>query len=61
MKKYATEEKIGFLYESSITQEELIKVNKLLSKFNEDDIELINQVCDINFKVGFRVGVELIR
>ena len=42
MKKYSIKEKIGFLYESSITQKELIKVNKLLSKFNEDDIELIN-------------------
>ena len=59
-KEYTTTEKIGFLYDSSIRQEEIEKIDEVLEKFNEDDIDLINRACEINFKIGFRVASELL-
>ena len=47
MKQYTTEEKIGFLQETSITCKEIIELNKLLNKFDENDMELINKACNI--------------
>lgn len=35
MKQYTTEEKIGFLQETSMTCKEIIELNKLLDKFDE--------------------------
>lgn len=61
MKEYTINEKIGKLYDMSIKQSECCEINKLLSKFDEDDMELINKVCEINFKIGFRVAIELLR
>ncbi|MGL6186081.1 MAG: hypothetical protein ACRC1T_11960 [Clostridium chrysemydis] len=59
MRKYTTTEKIGKLYDMTINQNEVKEINNLLSSFDEDDMELINRVCEINFKIGFRVANEL--
>lgn len=61
MKEYTTTEKIGMLYEMSIKSSENSEINKLLDKFNEDDMELINKACEINFRIGFRVATELLK
>lgn len=60
MREFTTEEKIGRLYDMSISQKEVERVNELLSKFDEYDMKLISEVCDINFKIGFRVASELL-
>ena len=59
-KEYTTTEKIGFLYDSSIRADEANVINDLLDKFSDDDICLINRICEINFKIGFRVASELL-
>lgn len=59
--QYTVTEQIGFLYEANIKANELMLINELLSKFNDDDIELINQACEINFKVGFRAATEILK
>jgi len=59
--QYTITEQIGFLYDANIKASELTLINKLLSKFSDDDIELINQVCEINFKVGFRAATEILK
>ena len=59
--RYTTEEKIGFLQETSMTCKEIIELNKLLDKFDESDMELINKACNINFKIGFRAAAELMK
>lgn len=61
MKEYTTTEKILKLYEMSIKSSENNEINELLDTFNDDDMELINKVCEINFKIGFRVATELIK
>lgn len=61
MKEYTITEKIGKLYDMSIKPSECCEINQLLGKFNEDDMELINKVCEINFKIGFRVATELLK
>lgn len=59
-KEYTTTEKFIFLYDSSIRQEEIEKIDEVLEKFNEDDMDLINRACEIHFKIGFRVASELL-
>lgn len=59
-KEYTTTEKFGFLYDSTIKPEEVEKIGEVLEKFNEDDMDLINKACEINFKIGFRVASELL-
>lgn len=61
MREYTTTEKIQKLYDMSIKERENREINELLDKFNEDDIELINKVCEINFRIGFRVASELLK
>lgn len=61
MREYTTSEKIGMLYDMSIKENESREINELLGKFNENDMKLINKVCDINFKIGFRVAMELLK
>lgn len=61
MIEYTTTKKIGMLYDMSIKEHENREINELLDKFNEDDMELINRVCEINFKIGFRVASELLK
>lgn len=61
MREYTTTEKIGMLYDMSIKERENREINELLDKFNNDDIKLINKVCEINFKIGFRVATELLK
>ena len=60
MIEYTTTEKIGMLYDMNIKEHENREINELLDKFNEDDMELINRVYEINFKIGFRVASELL-
>lgn len=59
-KEYTTTEKITFLYDSSIREDEANRISDLLDKFNDDDMYLINRACEINFKIGFRVASELL-
>lgn len=61
MKEYTTTEKIGMLYDMSIKEHESREITELLGKFNDDDMELINKACEINFKIGFRVATELLK
>ena len=61
MREYTTTEKIVMLYDMSIKEHENREINELLDKFNEDDMELINKVCEINFRIGFRVASELLK
>lgn len=61
MREYTTTEKIGILYDMSIKENESREITELLGKFNDDDIKLINKVCEINFRIGFRVASELLK
>lgn len=61
MKKYTTTEKILKLYDMNIKQNEINIINNLLEQFDDNDIELINKVCEINFKIGFRSAAEILK
>lgn len=60
-KTYTDTEQIGMLYDINIKQNELKIINELLYKFSDDDIKIINKVCDINFKIGFRSAAKLLK
>lgn len=58
---YTVGHKIHQLTLMSFTEQEINEINELTARFDDEQIELINKISDIHFKIGFRNAIEFLR
>lgn len=58
---YDVSQKIHDLTVMSLTDIEMKAINELTAKFDDEDMNLINKLSDIHFKIGFRNAVDFLR
>lgn len=58
---YDVSQKIHDLTVMSLTDIEIKAINELTAKFDDEDMNLINKLSDIHFKIGFRNAVDFLR
>lgn len=59
-KVYSVNEKVFELIRMSITTSEKEKINNLCQNFTDEELDRIDEVNDMYFKIGFRVASEIL-